>query len=47
VSYFTDQQAKSIDMCEAKSDGQGSTACLLETGQTVVLKHQYLLVCAA
>jgi len=40
VSYFTDQQAKSDDMCKTKSDGQGWTACSLEMEKTVVLKHQ-------
>jgi len=32
VSYFTDQQANSVDMCKTKSDGQGWTACPLEMG---------------
>ena len=39
VYYFTDQQAKSVDMCKTKSDGQAWTACSLEKEQTLVLKH--------
>jgi hypothetical protein len=37
---FTDQEAKSVDMCKPKIDGQAWTALRLKLGQTFVLKDQ-------